>query len=402
MALRIEARVSASWLRASPAGKMVLWVERAADWLRRRWVVEDLSVVLPRPRGSSAEEEEESEIGGLPCGLEPLAERGGLSEAAGGTPLLGGGGPAPLLRLSWLSMGSVDVRDSEPARSFSVFRGMLLFPSDDSSRPRDDDGAATVSPASKPLPSCGGGPGPMAEEALGISIQGLKCRPKDAWIDKSRELASASGCSLCWLTAHPFRCLETRGDSLDETSYCLTWVLADGRREGRGGSPRRRPKPPWSDDLASEHPRTSRFSRSVRPRMTPPRDDSRCQVPGPRNTTGSKKKNSRCSFPRIDAIVCLLIYIRHVQPISQSDQVLLPLRLSEPSHSSWGGISFRIVIIPECKEQMPPVPPPIHPPPHPCQIYKSSVCARTLTPRTTPAAPDSPPHSHRHYSPAPP
>lgn len=162
MALRIEVRVSASWLRASPAGKMVLRVERTADWLRRRLVVD-----LSRPRGSSAEEEE-SEIGGLDCGLKPWGGGGGLDELAGGTPLLGGEGPAPLVRLSWLSMGSADV---------------LLFESDDSSlarpRPRDDDGAAIVSPASKPLPSCDG-PGPKAEETLGISIQGLKCRPKDA------------------------------------------------------------------------------------------------------------------------------------------------------------------------------------------------------------------------------
>lgn len=184
MALRIEARVSASWLRASPAGKMV---ERAADWLRRRLVVG-----LSRPRGSSAEEEE-SEIGGLDCGLKTLGGRGGLSELAERPPLLGGGGPAPLVKLSWLSMGSLDVRE---------------FKSDDSSlarpRPRDNDGAAIVS---KPC----GGPGPLPSETLGISIQGLeKCRPKDAWIDKRRELASASGFSLL-AAAHPSRCLDEVG-----------------------------------------------------------------------------------------------------------------------------------------------------------------------------------------------
>lgn len=192
MALRIEARVSASWLRASPAGKMV---ERAADWLRRRWVVD-----LSRPRGSSAEEE--SEIGGLDCGLKPVGGRGGLDELAGRAPLLGRGGPAPLLRLSWLSMGSLDVRDFDAARSL---RGLLLFKSDGPSlgrpRPRDDDGAAIVSPASKPLLSRGG-PGPMAEEALGISIQGLKCGPKDACVNRqetgvsfSFRILSAGGCA---------------------------------------------------------------------------------------------------------------------------------------------------------------------------------------------------------------
>lgn len=35
------------------------------------------------------------------------------------------------------------------------------------------------------------------------------------------------------------------------TSY-RTWVFADGKCEGWGGSPGRRPKPPWSDHLASE------------------------------------------------------------------------------------------------------------------------------------------------------
>jgi len=180
MALRISVRVSASSLRASPAGKMVLCVDLAADWLRRLWVAGDLAV-LSQPRVSSAEEEG-SEVNGLSGPLEPFGGRGGLSELAGGTSLLGGGNPAPLLKLFSLSMGSDDARDFDAARDFSVFRGMLLSGSDGPSlvRPRPrDDGAGTVSSTSRPLPSYGG-PGPMAAETRCISIQGLRCRVKDA------------------------------------------------------------------------------------------------------------------------------------------------------------------------------------------------------------------------------